>query len=487
MQRNRSIDVALAVALGFALPSCTLFVRSGDARLAELRAEVGGLLLEVAEGARVTSFEADAPDETSLSRLRETLEYWDADLGGEPRWRDVLQPDRPTLYRELLALIAGGETGITLEAYPFDAIGADFLSLVVYRRANGDAVGWDYTSPSHPAPPPPDRGFVGYDDLRWWEYPHFLLDLPVYAAIGIKELAFEVVKAPLSFLDVSIVGALASQRVPLVSPQSLERGGAAFLEDLDNGLQGLLWRFRVRARHTPLDLLQDLAGAIPLLGHYFAPRAPRVDDDPPRPVSHFVISGGIFHGSDDQQLTEPWRREIAALRPDAEVFASPDRHGGFLDVTWSLANLSHGYAYDLAGDIAFHQDVAPGAAVEIVGHSGGVQRGIVASRLLRLADIDVAGAWGIAGPSFGPSAARKSTVLLTSSWSEDPTATLGRVLPSLFFFMPSNVAIDLVPGGGPHRKLFFPNGFTRAPEDGYAERFRMHLEGPAAAAPAGLP
>ena len=476
IHRNPLLAAAAATALCCILPACRMFVAPADVRLAELQRNVAALLGEAADDARVTRFSADAgPEEESLSRLRRSVEYWNGDAGGTARWSGVLQPDRPTLYRDVLDLIDGGEREIALESYPFGAIGADVLSLVVYRRSNGEAIGWDYTIASESPKPRRHRGFVGYDDLRWWEYPQFLLDVPVFTVIGLKEFAGELVKAPLSFFDVAIVGALSSNRVPLVSIPTLERGAAATLEDLENGLQALLWRFRVRSAHNPFDLLQDLLGAIPLVGHYFGPRSPRSDEDAPRPATHVAISNGIFHGSGRQQLAEPWRREIVELRPDADVFVASNRHGGFLDVVWSLANLSHGYAYDLAGDIAYRKGVGPGSSVEILGHSGGAQRSIVASRLLRIGDIDVSDTYGLAGPTLGPSAAERSTLLLNPSPTVDPVSDIGRSLPWVFFFMPNNVTIDLVRGAGPHRKPFFPNGATRAPEDGYAERLRAHM------------
>ena len=60
----------------------------------------------------------------------------------------------------------------------------------------------------------------------------------------------------------------------------------------------------------------------------------------------------------------------------------PYKYGsGIVDVFWSLFNISHGYAYDMASEIVLKYDVNPGDSILLSGHSGGVQRNIAATRI----------------------------------------------------------------------------------------------------------
>ncbi len=432
--------------------------REGLARLLEQRGEPY----------TVTRFSTDPQEgERPLAEVRRSLEYWNgAGADGLARWQGVLAPSPPDLYQRLLDLISEGVPSLTLVAYRYDALGLDDLTLVDYRDEAGRVIGFDHVVyPDEPVTPRRGR-WVGYIDMAWWEYPLLVLDVPVYVAIGLKEFAGEVVKSPLSVLDSAVFGPL-SERRNLLSPVSIGRGALAFVEDWRNGLTALTWRFRTRARHTPLDLTRDLVGAVPLVGPFFDHRSPPETTEPPPASARVAVTQGIHAGDATEQCMEGWRRRIEELRPGATVTMVPYRYGGVFDVIWSVLNLSHGPGYDLADHVVFTQGVRPGEAVDLVGFSGGVQRTVAATRALRDAGVRVNRLTGVAGPVAGNSCAASSSVLLSSEMLEDPVVLTARVVQGLFLLFPTDVAVSTVPGAGGHYTPYFPNGATRAPETGY--------------------
>ena len=135
--------------------------------------------------ARVVFRTEPGEGEHSLAELRSTLEFWTArGVDGEPRWRSVLVPKPEDLYTQLLAAIDSGEADVmTLVSYKYDTAGTDDITLVDYIASGDRLVGYDHLDRITP-PPRPSRGtFVGYDDMRWWEYALLVLDLPVYLAM----------------------------------------------------------------------------------------------------------------------------------------------------------------------------------------------------------------------------------------------------------------------------------------------------------------
>ncbi|MBI4602574.1 MAG: hypothetical protein HY721_11500 [Planctomycetes bacterium] len=455
--------LALALALAALAPGCLFHpAREGLSRL------------KVHRGApwAVTTFRA-APleeGERPLSELRETLEHW---LGpgarGEPRWRGALEPEPADLYERLAAAIDGGAGSITLTAYRYDAAGLDSITLVDYTDERGVLLGSDHVAfPVLPAPPGGRRS-TGYGSLAWWEYPQLLLDYAVYGVLGLKELAGEAVKSPLSFLSAGWIGPLSEGRSP-VSPVSLERAALAVAEDWRNGWTALTWRFRVRSRHTPLDLLRDAIAAVPIAGPLFDHRAPPADSAPPASTSRIAVTQGIHIGGGDEQYLAAWVRALEEARPGVVVGAAPYRYGSLFDTLWSLLNISHGMGYDLAARLVFEEDVGPGDSVEIVGFSGGAQRALAAARALRSGGITVHRIAGVAGPMAGSSCARETVLLLAEPATDDPVVLTAHLVASLFPILPSNVEVSTVPGAGGHHVPFLPDGATRAPRLGYARR-----------------
>ena len=435
--------------------------RSGEAVLEDLKKERSGAPYAI------TVFRtAPGPDERPMAELRRTLGYWAAPLpDGVPRRQGVLVTEPVDLHERLIRMIDEGASAITLIAYLYDRHGPDAMTLVEYYDADGIFAGWDYVPYAAPPRGAGAAATSGYEDLAWWEYPQLALDMPVYLVLGLKELAGEIVKSPLSALDVGWVGGAADGRSPL-SPVCFERAGAAAVEDWRNGLSGFLWRFRVRSRHTPLDLVLDLASAAPVIGPAFdhADVPPERAGGPPAAV---IVSQGIHAGGDEAQLVAGWARALGAMRPECRPIIVPYRYGGVVDVAWSLLNLSHGMAYDAAERIVFEHGVGRGDGAVLAGFSGGAQRLLVASRLLRDAGVSVRQYVGVVGPCAGHACAREAWLLVGDDALDDPVLLSVYAADVLMAIVPSDVTRRVIRGAGEHLTPGMPDGATRAPAGGY--------------------
>ena len=418
-------------------------------------------------------------EKPSLGTLRQTLEYWstrpEGPLGeAEPRWRDVLQPDRDDLYEDILERIDRGAESIELVAWRYDAMGLDVMSLVEYRDAGGNTIGYDHTAYLPPREPMDTSSEAVFDGLGPLDWTQFVVESPIFALIGLKELAGEIVKSPLSFLDVGLLGEGIAGFAPW-SPKSLERGAGAFVEDWRNGFTALTWRFRHPCAHSPLDTCRDLLAALPIVG-------PFLDEQTPSPAtrrgaSRIVISQGINGGDAHEQLTTAWEKALQEKRPYQRVVMAPYRWGGLADVIWSLLGLSHGAAYDLAEQVLLDdRDLFSSQPLSFVAFSGGVQRAVAASRLLRRAGTRVERLVGVAGPTAGPSCAARSVLLLEVDPVRDPVVLAAHFVDAIYWLVPSNVERGAVPGSFGHYTPWFPDPLTRAPMRGYARAMRRALE-----------
>jgi hypothetical protein len=458
-----------------ALPILSMTLLAGGCAVSSGKERLERLLEERGEPYAVTVFRLEPGEgERPISELRAALDYWNGPgKAGIPRWRGVLEPEPTDLYGLLLARIDGGASALTLVAYRYDAIGFDDVTLVDYLDEDGRRLGSDHLPYVEPDVIPAAPLLVGYWDLAWWEYPMMLLDLPVYLAIGLKELAGEAVKTPLSALSSGWIAPMTEARSPL-APVEPRRAAAAIVEDVRNGWTAFTWRFRVRSRHTPLDLARDLAGALPIAGPFFDHRSPPEDSAPPAATALIAVSQGIHARGDAEQFTEAWRRALEELRPETLVISTPYRHGGFADVLWSTLNLSHGFAYDLAHQLVFLQGLGAGDTVELAGFSGGCQRAIAASGALRRARVNVRRIVGVAGPVAGNSCAMETTLLLGRA-ADDPAVLAARALQRIPIYPAVNARVEHVPGAGAHHLPYFPAGKTRAPEAGYDRSLRGAL------------
>jgi hypothetical protein len=412
--------------------------------------------------------------EHGIEELHRTIAYWNGnDRTGSPRWRGILVPQPEDLYARVLSAIEGGEQSITLVSYKYDACGLESLTLVDYYDGAGRHFGFDYVAYADM----PRRGgglpCAGYDDLAWWEYPQLLLDIPVYALVGGKEFIGEIAKSPLSAIEGGWLGPPAGGFNPF-SPVCFERGAGAFAEDWRNGFTALTWHFRVRSRHTPLGLVRQLLGIIPVVGPVFDEKSPPPDAS--RTVAPIVaLSQGIYAGSDGEQHILPWIKATEELQPSRETVGIPYHYGGLMDTIWSLANLSHGMAYDAASQLIFDHGVTRAGGVTLVGFSGGVQRFVAATSILRRAGIPVDELVGVAGPTAPFSCAARSRILLGAETIEDPVVLSAHAVNLLFFLFPGNIPFVSVPDAGPHATPYFPNGATREPARGYAAALREAL------------
>lgn len=410
-----------------------------------------------------------------LSELRAAMVQWaGTGSGGRARFEGVLAPEPRDLYDRVIAAIDGGAGEITLVAHKYDSNGLDDLTLVDYFDERGERIGFDYVLYHHPPPPPGGPAAIGYDAMAWWEYPQLILDAPVYLALGLKELALEIAKSPLSAIEAGWIGGSIVGGWNPLSPVCFEDAGAAFVEDWRDGWTALSWRFRARARHTPLDLARDVLAAAPILGPIFDVKAPPPALEAP-PARLIALSRGIHGRGDAEQHVFAFERAVGEYRPETPVVTLPYRQGGLADVAWSLLNLSNGSSYDAASRLVFDQGVRAGEAVELVGFSGGVQRHLAATRLLGKAGIAVNDAVGIAGPWAGCAAARRSLVLLGGDAILDPVVLTARAIDAFYFPFPDNIEIVVVPGAGGHTTPYFPHGETRSPSLGYGEALASAL------------
>lgn len=417
------------------------------------------------------------PEERDLAELRRTLSFWTAkDPAGSPRWKSVLQPSSPDLYQRVLqaAQNDSGNDKVVLVAYRYDAIGLDTLTLVDYFDGNNRHLGWDYVPYTAMPEGKGKRITTGYDDIPWWGYPQLVLDVPIYLAIGLKEFCGEIIKSPLSAIDAGWLGTATAGRSPF-SPVCLAWAGKGFAEDWRNGLTALSWRFRVYHRHTPLDLGQDLLGAIPIFGPMFEQNRtiPSLSSLPPQTV--IAYSQGIHAGDADQQVAAGLEKGLTAIRPHAQPLGLPFYYGGVFDVVWSILNISNGMAYDAADQIVFHHEIDPKKRIELVGYSGGAQRLAAASIILKKAGYKVDKVIGIAGPMAGFCCAGQAWSLLTAGCFSDSVVLAARTVNLLYLLLPGNIDTVKVPQGGPHHTPCFPDGATRAPVKGYYDNLKRCL------------
>lgn len=408
--------------------------------------------------------------EHSLAELRSTLEFWTArGVDGEPRWRSVLVPKPEDLYTQLLAAIDSGEAdGMTLVSYKYDTAGTDDITLVDYVASGGRLVGYDHLDRITP-PPRSSRGpFIGYEDMRWWEYALLVVDLPVYLAIGVKEFAGEILRSPISVLDNGWLGTAVEGRSP-VSPVCFERAAAAFVEDWKDGFTALTWRFRTRRRHTPLDLTRELLGAVPIVGPVFDHKSPPGRTGAAPPTTVVALSQGIHAGSDSEQWMQSLEKGVRETFPAQRVVTLPYRYGGAFDSVWSLLNISSGTGYEAARELVFEHGVGPADGLVLIGFSGGAQRLVAATHALRHAGVHVNRMISVAGPISGFSCAVDNVVLLGDDTISDPVVLTAHAVDWFYFPIPSNFRRVTVKGGGVHRLPYFPKGDTREPESGYIQ------------------
>jgi hypothetical protein len=245
---------------------------------------------------------------------------------------------------------------------------------------------------------------------------------------------------------------------------------------------------------------QNLLGEIPLIGSVFDQwnRTESVT------ANKLFLTRGIFGGDNSAQNMSLWadylRRpsgECRQVKPthqfdnssskeikltDKEnnnntcVKVIPYRYGSNVDVLWSLFNISHGYAYEMASEIVLKCNVNPGDSVALSGHSGGVQRIISTARILYDDGIKVKKIYGIAGPALGYAPCRETKVVLNSKLLQDPVSEVSRFLRYITLnLLTLNIKWDCDDRREKHREdIFyehitpgFVDGKTRLKYDGF--------------------
>ena len=226
------------------------------------------------------------------------------------------------------------------------------------------------------------------EELSWASTLWRATGYPFSVAIGVKNAAFELAKAPISWIP----GALFGRDDPWqYAVQNLESAYNALQVEAELPRGGAPWGF--------YRLLTEL----PLVGQLFQYNAgsDRSEPDvPPTDVRRKVfLSRGIYGGHKWGQDTGLWFAATRDAYPGYDIYSPPYRHGTVTDVVWSMLNLSHGPAYNEARYVMDH--AGPRDRLYLAGHSGGVQRSAVASRILRDHSYSVIKVFGVAGPSIG--------------------------------------------------------------------------------------
>lgn len=256
-------------------------------------------------------------------------------------------------------------------------------------------IGYDLTYANEATPAPlvelgtdgiPKRSMEG--PSPWQENPWRITGYPFSLIIGLKNAAFEIAKLPFSTISGLLFGRDA-YNYPVEN--LLAAYDALYVEATTQTHRGAEWGLYRLLTETPLvgQLFQYNFGG---------------DRSEPDELSRVVrrkvfLSRGIYGGNKWGQDTGLWTLFAKQSYPTYDIYSPPYRHGTVIDVIWSMFNLSHGPAFSEARyviDRATRKD-----RLYFAGHSGGVQRSAVASRILSNLGYPVVKVMGIAGPSIG--------------------------------------------------------------------------------------
>ncbi len=225
----------------------------------------------------------------------------------------------------------------------------------------------------------------------WRANPWNITGYPFSFIIGAKNAAFEVVKIPFSFIGGMIGGRDSIWKYPY--------------QNLLTAYDTLAVEWGTQTEAGAVRGIHRLLTEIPLVGQVFQINLAGNISEPDTLPSHeemhrkIFLSRGIYGGNQWGQDTGLWFAATRQAYPDYDVYSPPYKHGTVTDVVWSMLNLSHGPAYNEARYIM--KNAERGDRIYLAGHSGGVQRSAIASRILWLHDYPVTKVVGIAGPSIG--------------------------------------------------------------------------------------
>ena len=268
--------------------------------------------------------------------------------------------------------------------------------------------------------------------------------LPIDIGICAKQTAFELIKIPFHLVGISVVKFFIFSDIE-VSDKPFVRLGSAMKLGGKTSWEHIkdiryIWLYRLdklnhqcKLKNLSLNLVLEPIREVPFIGNHI-PRDTHYSSMGTHTPKYLFISRGIYGRSKDEQDTKNWEqfmkniliedikiKEIAATNVHAkqgidisikgleksdsaeklQVRSIPYLYGSITDVLWSLLNLSSGYGYEMAYSIVDGYKIGAGDVIFLTGHSGGVQRCLIAEKLLLENQIYTQRRVGLAGPSQG--------------------------------------------------------------------------------------
>jgi hypothetical protein len=391
----------------------------------------------------------------------------------------LLIPNRAGLYDDMLTHKRKKILkSVELLSYVYDRMGQENPSLTFYignyTGTSGHTrgiIGWDYVKYGHSCQGTRKKRkkiFINYEIDKPVDYLRLPYTFAIDAVIGLKQFMGEVVKSPISFIEAELFeNIFIEKKIPFYK----FNGFSAVFEDWRNGVAALTYRYRVDGKQGILATTQNLLGEVPIIGSLFDQWYRKESGT----VARLFLTRGIYGGNNSEQNTALWVHFLAKgeVSDDFHVKAIQYRYGGVIDVLWSILNISHGYAYDMASEIVLYNDVGPGDSVLLSGHSGGVQRIVSTARILNDDGVGVRKMYGIAGPALGYAPCNKIEVELNGKIFQDPTSDVSRLLNYLTLYSLTNIKWKYnkeVDKSYKHRTPGFVDGRTRLGYDGFLKK-----------------
>ncbi len=420
----------------------------------------------------------------------------------------LLVPNRDELYEDMLTAVEEDKlSSIKLLSYVYDRMGSsEATSLTFYiggndgtGRRESEVFGWDYVDYGNKDNCDFERKrktFINYKIDTPADYFRLPYTLLIDTVIGLKQFAGEIIKSPISFLEEELFeNIFIEKKVPFYKFDGIK----AAIEDWRNGVTALTYRYRMDGNQGMVATTQNLLGEIPLIGSIFD----QWNKTDSVAANKLFLTRGIFGGDNSAQNMSLWADYLK--RPSGEcqqgkraypsdnsssekikltdkennntcVKVIPYRYGSNVDVLWALFNISHGYAYDMASEIALKCNVNQGDSVILSGHSGGVQRIISTARILHDDGINVKKMYGIAGPALGYAPCSETKVVLNGKLLQDTASEVSRLLKYITLnLLTLNIKWDCDDRREKHKedKLYehitpgFVDGKTRLKYDGF--------------------
>ncbi len=420
----------------------------------------------------------------------------------------LLVPNRDELYEDMLTAVEEDKlSSIKLLSYVYDRMGSsEATSLTFYiggndgtGRRESEVFGWDYVDYGNKDSCDFERkrkAFINYKIDTPADYFRLPYTLLIDTVIGLKQFAGEIIKSPISFLEEELFeNIFIEKKVPFYKFDGIK----AAIEDWRNGVTALTYRYRMDGNQGMVATTQNLLGEIPLIGSIFD----QWNKTDSVAANKLFLTRGIFGGDNSAQNMSLWADYLK--RPSGEcqqgkraypsdnsssekikltdkennntcVKVIPYRYGSNVDVLWALFNISHGYAYDMASEIALKCNVNQGDSVILSGHSGGVQRIISTARILHDDGINVKKMYGIAGPALGYAPCSETKVVLNGKLLQDTASEVSRLLKYITLnLLTLNIKWDCDDRREKHKedKLYehitpgFVDGKTRLKYDGF--------------------